>query len=59
MEAVTVRLLMRSSRLFQSVVLMAERGMVVQARTLARSIVEDSFVAGALTTKPDEVFKML
>lgn len=58
-EAVAVRLLMRSSGSFQGVVLMAERGMVVQAHTLVRSIIEDSFVAGALTTKPDDVIKML
>jgi len=58
-EAVAVRLLMRSLGALQGVVMMAERGMVVQARTLVRSIIEDSFVAGALTTKPDEVIKML
>ena len=58
-EAVAVRLLMRSSGSFQGVVVMAERGMVVPARILVRSIIEDSFVAGALTAKPDEVIRML
>jgi hypothetical protein len=33
--------------------------MIVSARTLVRSIIEDSFVAAALTTKPDDVIKML
>ena len=54
-EALAVRLLMRSSGSFQGVILMAERGMVVQARTLIRSTLEDSFVAAALTTEPDKI----
>lgn len=58
-EAVALRLLMRSTGSFQGVVLLAERGMVVQARTLVRSIIEDSFVAAALTTEPDKVIQML
>ena len=58
-EAVAVRLLMRSSGSFQGVILLAERGMVVQARTLVRCVIEDSFVAAALTTEPDKVIQML
>ena len=50
---------MRSSGSFQGVILLAERGMVVQARTLVRSVIEDSFVAAALTTEPDKVIQML
>ncbi len=58
-EAVAVRLLMRSSGSFQGVILLAKRGMAVQARILVRSIIEDSFVAAALTTEPDKVIQML
>ena len=57
--AVAVRLLMRTAGTFAAAVLLAERGMAAPARTLVRSIIEDSFVAAALTTRPDEIIKML
>ncbi len=58
-EAVAVRLLMRSCGSLQGVMLMAKRGMIVQARMLIRAIIEDCFYAGALTTKPDKVIAMM
>ena len=58
-EAVAVRLLLRTCGYLHGVVLLAEHGMVVQARTLTRSIIEDSFVAGALITSPDKMVAML
>ena len=58
-EAVAVRLLLRTATSLQGVVLMAERGMVSPARTLVRTIVEDSFCAAALLDRPNEVIRML
>lgn len=58
-EAVALRLLMRSACSFQGAILLAERGMVAQARMIVRSIVEDSFFAAALLEKPDDVVQML
>ena len=56
---VAVRLLMRTTGSFAAAVLLAERGLAVPSRTLVRSIIEDSFVAAALTTKLDDIVKML
>jgi hypothetical protein len=47
--------LLRGVGNFQGAILMAERGMVIQARTLARSVLEDAFCMAALHDKP-EVF---
>ena len=57
-EALAIRLLMRSLTTLQGVIVLAERGMIVQARTLARTIVEDSFFSAALTTQPNDVVRM-
>ncbi len=58
-EAVAVRLLLRTTQSFQGAILLSERGMVSPARTLVRTIVEDSFCAAALVDKPGEVIQML
>ncbi len=58
-EAVAVRLLLRTTSSLQGVLLLSERGMIAPARTLVRTIVEDSFCAAALADKPDEVVRML
>jgi hypothetical protein len=56
-EEVAVRLRLRSSGSFGWVILLAERGMVVQARIPGRSIIEDSCVAAVLTTEPDKIIQ--
>ncbi len=52
-------LLFRLTSAFQGAVLMMERGMIVEARTLIRSMVEDSICLGALCTNPDTFIPML
>jgi len=51
-EAVAVRLLLRACGTFQSIVILTERGIVADARTLARSLLEDAFAVAALVTDP-------
>lgn len=58
-ETVAVRLLLRTIEAFQSVILLSERGIVSPARTLVRTIVENSLCAAALLEKPDEIIKLL
>jgi hypothetical protein len=58
-KAVAVRTLLRSCGTFQGVILLTERGMVAEGRTLARSLIEDAFAIAALHDKPDEFVKML
>lgn len=57
-EAVAVRLLMRAATTYQSVLLLAERGIVADARTLARSLVEDAFMIAAICTRPIEFMEL-
>jgi hypothetical protein len=58
-KAVAVRALLRSCGTFQGVILLTERGMVAEGRTLTRSLIEDAFAIAALNDKPDEFVKML
>ena len=58
-ETVAVRLLMRASGSLQGVILLLQRGMIVQGWMLVGSIIEDSFCAAALIREPDKVIKML
>jgi len=51
-QSVAVRLAFRAANSLQSVVLLAERGIVADARTLARSVLEDAFAIGALVDDP-------
>jgi hypothetical protein len=48
----------RSAHLAQGTILMLERGMVVEGRTLVRSLLENSFCMGALHDAPDEFVKL-
>jgi len=57
-EAVSVRLLLRSAVTFQSVILLAERGIVADARTLARSLIEDAFMIAAICSSPAEFMEL-
>jgi len=52
-------LLLRSLASFQGVVLMAERGMVTQARCLARSCLEEAFAMSGLHDRPDAFLRHL
>jgi hypothetical protein len=58
-KAVAVRTLLRACGTFQGVLLLTERGMVAESRTLARSLIEDAFAIGALHDNPDLFVKML
>jgi hypothetical protein len=53
-RAVAVRMLLRSCGSLQGVVLLTERGMVTEGRTLARSLYEVAFCVAALIDRPDE-----
>jgi hypothetical protein len=50
-EAVAVRLLLRSCRNLEGVLLLCRQGLVVESRTLARSLMENSFGVAALGSK--------
>jgi Family of unknown function (DUF5677) len=58
-EAVTVRLLLRSCGNLQAIILLTERGMVTEGRTLVRSLLENAFCVGALVDKPEEFLALL
>jgi len=58
-EAVAVRLLLRSCGTLQGVILLTERGMVAEGRTLARSLLENSFCIAALIYNPEKFMEML
>lgn len=53
-ESVAVRLVLRAAGTFQGAVLLAERGLVADARTLVRSCLEDAFALAALITDPED-----
>ncbi len=57
-EGVAMRLLFRSCGTFQGVILLTERGMVAEGRTLARSLIENAFCIAALTDNSDTFIKM-
>jgi hypothetical protein len=58
-EAVAVRVLLRSCGTLQGVILLTERGMVVEGRMLARSLIENAFCIAALLAEPAAILKML
>jgi hypothetical protein len=58
-KAVAVRLLLRCCGNFQAVILLTERGMVVEGRTLVRSLIECAFAVAALLNKPSEYIGLL
>lgn len=49
----------RANSLIQGAIIMLERGMVVEAKTLTRSLLECAFVLAGLHDKPEEVRTML
>lgn len=57
--AIAVRILMRSCGALQAVVVLCERGMVAEARTLARSLVECAICIAALHEDPEKFEKIL
>jgi hypothetical protein len=58
-EAVAVRVLLRSCGTLQGVILLTERGMVAEGRTLARSLIENVICIAALLAEPAPFLKML
>ncbi len=58
-EAVAVRVLLRSCGALQGVILLTERGMVAEGRTLARSLIENAFCIAALHDNPTAFMQML
>lgn len=58
-KAVAVRVLLRSIGMFQGAVLLLERGMTAEARTLARNVLEGAFAVAALLKEPSKFISML
>jgi hypothetical protein len=58
-RAVAVRVLLRSCGTLQGVILLTERGMVAEGRTLARGLIEDAFCVAALNDSPATFMQML
>lgn len=58
-EAVAVRVLSCSCAAFQGVILLIERGMVAEARMLARSLIENAFCIAALHDNASTFMQML
>lgn len=58
-QAVAIRLLMRTAVSFQGVIKLSELGMLSPARTLVRTIVEDSFCAAKLDKNPGDIIDKL
>lgn len=58
-EAIAVRLLLRAAGVYQGALLMAQRGMHVEGRIMARSLLEVSFSVGALTSVQEKYIQML
>lgn len=58
-EAIGARILLRSCAAFQGAVLLTERGMVAEGRTLVRNLVESSFCVAALVTAPEKFIKLI
>lgn len=58
-DSIAAFLTIRGAQTYQGAVLMAERGMVTEARILVRSLLEDTFCAAGLLENPDEMLKMI
>ncbi|MES3708736.1 hypothetical protein QC590_10880 [Pseudomonas putida] len=58
-EAVLVRLLMRAAGFYQGALLMAERGMFVECRAMARSVIEVSLAVSAMDGDKDTFIQMI
>jgi hypothetical protein len=58
-KAVVVRLLLRATGAFQGAMLLAERGMYVEGRIMARTLLEVSFSIGALSEAESTFMQML
>lgn len=58
-QAVAVRVLLRSCGTLQGIILLSERGMVTEGRTLTRSLLENAFCIAALLDEPSAFMEML
>jgi hypothetical protein len=58
-EVTLTALLLRAISSFEGVILLSERGMFVEARTIARNVLETAFYMGALAEDPGFVDKMV
>ncbi|MHA6892366.1 DUF5677 domain-containing protein [Ralstonia pseudosolanacearum] len=58
-QAVAVRVLMRTCGNLEAVVVLAGQGLVAEARTLARSLIENAFAVAALVDMPVDYVDML
>jgi len=58
-KAVAVRLLMRSCGLLQAVILLSERGMIIEGRTIVRGLLETSFGVAALHDDAENYISLL
>ncbi|SDF82692.1 hypothetical protein SAMN05216466_101199 [Paraburkholderia phenazinium] len=58
-ELTLTALLLRAISSFEGVILLSERGMFVEARTIARNVFETAFYMGALAEDPGFVERMV
>jgi hypothetical protein len=58
-KAVAVRLLMRSCGLLQATILLSERGMIIEGRTIVRGLLEASFGVAALHDDAENYIDLL
>lgn len=57
--AIGVRTLMRTAGMYRGALLLTERGMTSEARTLTRSVLDGAFAVAALLANPEPSIKML
>jgi hypothetical protein len=58
-EVTSIALLLRAISSFEGVILLSERGMFVEARTIARNVFETAFYLGALAEDPGFVKRLV
>ncbi|WP_454760828.1 DUF5677 domain-containing protein [Caulobacter segnis] len=58
-DSMAAFLMLRGVQTYQGAIIMAERGMVTEARILVRSLLEDTFCAAGLHDNADDMLKMI
>lgn len=58
-KSVAVRILLRSCGAMQAIVLLTERAMLIEGRTLTRNLIENAICIAALRQKPDDFVKII
>lgn len=58
-DSMATFLMLRGAQTYQGAIILAERGMVTEARILVRSLLEDTFCVAGLHDNPDDTLKMI